>query len=60
MNVLFIVSKSVYEKRMSMNHNTIMSWVEKEYDVVDKSDLINTDIKKYDIIVNDTTSKCFL
>jgi len=59
MNVLFIVSKSVYEERMSMNHNTIMSWVEKEYDVVDKSDLINTDIKKYDIIVNDTTVNAF-
>ena len=43
---------------MSMNHNTIMSWVEKEYDVIDKFiDLINTDIKKYDIVVNDTNIK---
>lgn len=59
MKVLFIVNRSVYEKRMSMNHNTIMSWVEKEYDVVDMSELANVDIKKYDIVVNDTTVEEF-
>lgn len=59
MKVLFIVNRSVYENRMSMNHNTIMTWIEKEYDVVDKSELANRDIKKYDIVVNDTTVEEF-